>query len=229
MPYLAHFSDELGAQQIIRNGKINASLDYLSGGDTAFGNGVYLTGLDPGTHTPAEIAINNWMDDSPEFIRKAEYHFVLDIPDSDVEDYSTEDRNIFLYGWKSDLRLWKYPWWLMRFGSNKVIASYKYQLTSFGPASEVVPNLLRDYTMIDETVNGRPVYESSRGSYFLFMDSEGSWMVREGDFKDEDGIIGQLSDYSLGPDEDVGWSYYDSEEDEWMNDDGTLKSHGWQK
>jgi len=229
MPLLYHYTDELGAQLIIRNGKINASLDYITGGDTAFGNGVYLTEMDRKNCTRSEIAINNWMDDSREFIRKTEYYFVLVIPDADVEDKSTDDRNIFLYGWQNDLCLRKYHWWLMDDDSGKIIASYKYQLSSVGPASEVVPCLMRDYRMIDETVNGRPVYKSTSRPYFLFVDSEGDWIVSKGGFKDGKASLAQKgSDHSLGPDADVGWEYFDSEEEEWM-DDATLKSIGWQK
>ena len=59
------------------------------------GNGVYLTELDPRTYNQADIAMNNWMDDSPEIIRKTENYFVLDIPVAEVEDCyvrGTEER-----------------------------------------------------------------------------------------------------------------------------------------
>ena len=48
MPLYYHYTDDAGAENIIRAGKIMASLGFLSG-DTAFGNGVYLTKLNKET------------------------------------------------------------------------------------------------------------------------------------------------------------------------------------
>ena len=230
----------MGAQNIIIDGKIKASLGYMRPGDVANGNGVYLTKLEPRNHTRAEIALNNWMNAAPENIRRTENHFVLDITDRNVEDTSTDGRSIFLYGCKKDLHLHKYPWWLMNFNSDRVIASYRYRISSLGPANSTHPHLMGDYTIIDETINGRPVYRSNRGSY-LFMNSDGGWIVRHGDFRDEGALLYQDSNYSLGPISDEPWKYWvdpssdassddsdDSDDFGWLSDDATLKCHGWQ-
>jgi len=226
--YYYHYTNEVGAQHIIRDGKIKASLGYMTGGDTASGNGVYVTEMKPGKHSQAEIAMNNWMTASPDAIRRTECYFVLDIPDDLVEDTSTDGRNIFLYGSKKDLHLHKHPWWLMNFhNDNEVIASYRYLLASLGPANCMYPDQLGTYYIIDETINGRPVYKSI-GDSFLFMDSDGQWIVREGDFKGEEAGIYQRSNYSLGPNSNEKWEYYDYDEGEWLSDDTTFKCHGWQ-
>ena len=147
---------------------------------------------------------------------------------------------IFLYGCKKDLHLHKYPWWLMNFNSDRVIASYRYRISSLGPANSIHLYLMGDYTIIDETINGRLVYRSDRGSY-LFMNSLGEWIVRHGDFRDEDSVLYQDSNYSLGPISDEPWKYWvepssdassddsdDSDDYGWLFDDATLKCHGWQ-
>ena len=101
----------------------------------------------------------------------------------------------------------------------------------------MVPNLMTDYKIIDEIVNGRPVYKSANcsdcGFDYLFMDSGGHWIVRRGDFKyEEEFCLGQWSKYSLGPDPDLPWDYsfgnHSSDEEKWRDDDATLKCHGWQ-
>lgn len=143
-------------------------------------------------------------------------------------------------GCKKDLHLHKYPWWLMNFNSDRVIASYRYRISSLGPANSIHLYLMGDYTIIDETINGRLVYRSDRGSY-LFMNSLGEWIVRHGDFRDEDSVLYQDSNYSLGPISDEPWKYWvepssdassddsdDSDDYGWLSDDATLKCHGWQ-
>ena len=83
---------------IILSGKIKASLSFMAGGDTAFGNGVYLIKLSPETSTKIQIAKNNLANTSAQFIRKTENYFVIDIKESDVKDTNATDRNIFTFG-----------------------------------------------------------------------------------------------------------------------------------
>ena len=85
-------------RSIILSGKIKASLSFMAGGDTAFGNGVYLTKLSPETSIKIQIAKNNWANTSAQFIRKTENYFVIDIKESDVKDTNATDRNIFTFG-----------------------------------------------------------------------------------------------------------------------------------
>ena len=100
-----------------------------------------------------QIAKNNWVNTNAQFIRKTENYFVIDIKESDVKDTNATDRNIFTFGSQNDLLLYKY----------QIIASYKYTIMSFGPAFSlsqfIIKNCIKDYTVTEEIVNGRPVYK----------------------------------------------------------------------
>jgi len=222
MPLYYHYTDEEGVQRIIQTGKIMASLNFMSGGDTAHGNGVYFTKLEPKSSTRIEIAKNNWMNSNEQFMKKTEYYFVVDIPESEVKDTKAKDRNIFLFGNQNDLRLHKYPWWLKNYDSGQIIASYKYQVMSFGPASEMQASSMGVYTLTEETVNGRPVYQYSK--FYLFMDSYGNWLVSD-KAGDDSGCLFQQSQFSLGPDQNLPWEYSDYG----WHSDVTLKVFAWQK
>jgi len=225
MPYFYHYTDEEGAQNIVRSGRVMVTLSVTAGGDAAYGNGVYLTKMSP-TFTKEEIAMNNWMQTTPQFIRKTNNYFVFDIPDSDVEDKTGEGRNIFLLGKKNDLLLTKYPWWLKNFDTGRIIASYKYQISSLGPASKAHPSRLGNFVITEGTVNARPVYKSDKD--YLFMSSYGKWIVGK-----EAGVDTwcfsqkENRDFSLGPDSNVQWGY--AVDGKFMDGDDTLKVCGWQK
>ena len=49
-------------------------------GDVAFGNGVYLTELNPWTYSKHQIAMNNWMNTSDATMNKLKNYFILSIP-----------------------------------------------------------------------------------------------------------------------------------------------------
>ena len=153
MPLFYYYTDAEGAENIILSGKIKASLSFMAGGDIAFGNGVYLTKLSPETSVKIQIAKNNWVNTNAQFIRKTENYFVIDIKESDVKDTNATDRNIFTFGSQNDLLLYKY----------QIVASYKYTIMSFGPAFSlsqfIIKNCIKDYTVTEEIVNGRPVYK----------------------------------------------------------------------
>jgi len=226
-----HYTDDAGAQSIIRSTKILASLSFMTNGDTAFGNGVYLTKMDPETNTKDEIAKNNWNNTSAAFIEKTRYYFVIKIPDAKIKDATSNGREIFLYGRSSDLSLLKYPWWLMDTDSGQIISSYKYTVASLGSASSE-PSLgiiFGDYLMSDETINGRPVYKHKYENFYLSMNSCGVWIVGLGDDAGNDkGWIVQDSTYSLGPDPISPWGYLNADGKIFSND-ATLKAYPWQK
>ena len=136
MPYFYHYTDDEGAEKIIRTGKIMASLKTMASDDAAYGNGVYLTKLKPPTSSKTEIAQNNWLNTTPQIVNKTKNYFVVEIPDSDVKDFTAAGRNIFLFDNRKDLSLLTFPWWLKDFDSGKTIASYKYTMASYGPAEE---------------------------------------------------------------------------------------------
>jgi len=230
-----HYTDEEGSRKIIRSGKILASLSFTTSDDAGYGNGVYLTTLNPDTHSKHDIAMNNWVKTTESFINKTKYYFVLTIPDSDIKDVSSNGRVIFLLGRKSDLSLHKYHWWLQsNDNTGKIISSYKYTLSSYGPASLVPRHSARqaspfgDYIMSDEAVNGRPLYKNKDSENYLFMSNHGSWMVSD-EAGDEAAWFHQLSNYSLGPTPNLPWVYSDGDDDQWFMDDKTLKMQAWQK
>lgn len=235
MTLFYHYTDEEGAQHIIRSGKLLASLSSMATDDAGFGNGVYLTTLKPETHSKAQIAENNWVKTSAKFIKKTENYFVIDIPLSKVKDASAASangRNIFLFGNRKDLLLHKYPWWLKNYDSGQIISSYKYTLASYGPASKLLT--LGDYTITEETVNGQPVYASDHKQTnlgYLFMSSRGSWLVGK-DAGKEGGWLQQKTAHSLGqglgPDTNMPWEYGYGSGGQWHKDDATLRAYPWQ-
>jgi len=222
-----HYTDDEGSKSIIRSGKIQASLSSEATDDAGFGNGVYLTTLKAKTCTKSDIAMNNWLKVSVDFINRTSNYFVLKIPDSDIKDASTDRRNIFLFGNRKDLCLHKYKWWLVNYDSDTIISSYKYQMSSFGP-STVMPGLkskLGEYKMSDETVNGRPVYKHETSDLYLFMTKLGSWMVGSDPGQDIRSFL-QVSKNSLGPDSKLPWDYWS--DGQWHEDDITLRAYAWQ-
>jgi len=222
-----HYTDDDGSKNIIRSGKIQASLSSEATDDAGFGNGVYLTTLKAKTCTKSDIAMNNWLKTTAPFINRTRNYFVLKIPDSDIKDASTDSRNIFLFGNRKDLCLHKYSWWLVNYDSDTIISSYKYQMSSFGP-STVIPGLnskLGEYKMSDETVNGRPVYKHDTSDFYLFMTKLGNWMVGSDPGQDT-GFFLQDSKNILGPDSKLLWDYWSG--GQWHEDDITLRAYAWQ-
>jgi len=220
-----HYTDDEGAKSILRSGKILASLEFMQNGDAGFGNGVYLTKLEPETSTKSEIALNNWMKTGPPFIKKTQNYFVIKIPDCDVKDVSANGRKIFLLNGRNDLFLRKYSWWLRNHDTQQIIVSYKYQLASLGPALSAHGDKMGNYIMSEDAANGRPVYKHETSSYCLFMGSRGDWYVHS-DTGEDKGWFGQLGEYALGPDTNVPWKYFT--DGKWKKDDVTLKAHAWQ-
>jgi len=108
--YFYHCTDDEGAHNIIRSARILASLSFMTNGDAGFGNGVYLTKMDPKTHSKEQIAMNNWTNTSALAINKTKNYFVFKIPDSDTKDAGANGRDIFLFDQRKDLRLHKYHW-----------------------------------------------------------------------------------------------------------------------
>jgi len=222
-----HYTDAEGAESILRSGKILTSLEFKAKGDAGFGNGVYLTKRSPQNSTKEEIAINNWTKSSPQFIKKTKKLFVIKIPDSDVKDLTANGRDIFLYGGRNDLRLVKYRWWLKNFDeTDEIIASYRYKITSLGPAALKCPYAIGDYRMSEDTANGRPVYEHEANENCLFMSSFGNWVVGPDAGKDAASLRQVTKSYSLGPSLNFPWQYFANNKSN--KDDATLRSFAWQ-
>jgi len=238
MSYYYHYADDEFASTIIRSGRKNASVDFLSANnDASFGNGVYLTKASPETHTRAQVAMNNWGKTTDEIIEKTKNYFVFKMPDSDVRDASDGVRSIYLLDGREDLILHNYPWWLKEFDSGLILSSYKYQMLSFGPVS-LMPShrsSMGEYRMSDINVNGRPVYEHEESGQKLFLTSRGKWGVGPDAGNDYCSLV-QVSQCDLGPDSNVPWEYVAGEkvgngplEIIWKKDDPTLRAFAWQK
>ena len=131
MPIFYYYTDDEGSKNIIRSGKILASLTF-SGTDAAYGNGVYLTKLSPETSSKNKIAMNNWLNTRDDTMRKMKNYFILNIPKKDIKNVNETGRNVFMFGYGNDLQLHKYPWVLKGYDTEHTIASYKYQGTSSG-------------------------------------------------------------------------------------------------
>jgi len=235
MPLLYHYTDVDGAKNIIRVGKILASLKTMANVDGAYGNGVYLTNLDPETSSKQQIALNNWTNTSESTMKKLKNYFVLDIPASEITDTNATGRKVFLFGHRNDVRLYNYSWWLKDIDTGDILASYKYQVVSLGPASVTHSSKMGVYTMTDDTVNGRPVYQNACSSRnymaHLFMDSHGSWGVGPHLGNDNFWLV-QVGDNSLGPDQNSKWEYVDLDHADpahlWRTNDATLKASAFQ-
>jgi len=243
MPYFYHYTDDAGAQSIIRSGRILTSVGFMSGDDAGYGNGVYVTKLSPQTSSKSQIALNNWRSSSANFIKRTENYFVIDIPESEIKNTEAAGRNIYVFGRRNDLLLYKYPWWLKNFDSGEIIASYKYHMASFGPVSipSGVPNydhskLLGDYRMVEDNANGRPVFKlendqaDQHKNAFLFISSNGEfWYVGPNTGEDK-GWLKQTSNHGFVPDSNSPWKYSSLIDGQarWKDDDSTLKCHAWQ-
>jgi len=201
-----HYTDDDGAKLIIRTGTIQASLKDIRTGDAAFGNAVYLTKLSPQTSTKDEIAMNNWTRNNAATRKKLKNYFIINIPEDETRNSNAVNRNIYLFGFGKDLRLYKYSWVLKDYESGRIIASYKYRVSSTGPATEEFGDVMGDYRMVEDIWNGRPFYKREIDYYsdFLVMNSQGNWMVTE----QGSGVLVQRSgNYSLGPEHNHPWWY----------------------
>ena len=109
---LYHYTNGNGFRGIIRNRRINKSMHNARRKDVRFGEGVYLTELDP-QRTPKEmIALNNW--DGMNFANivnsgKVDYciEIVFSRNDPNLTDFSDYERSVWLYRDDIDLNLFQ--------------------------------------------------------------------------------------------------------------------------
>lgn len=88
-----HYTDVSSLNKILETGMIRKSLSKT--GDAAFGEGVYLTRLDP-MHEKKTILHNNYCNENGPLKKKADAVLRLKIRKSAVQKCSN-DRNVFLY------------------------------------------------------------------------------------------------------------------------------------
>ena len=106
---LYHYTDAKGIAEIKRTHVIRCSLGDQR--DGIFGDGVYLTSLNPEDHDKEEIARNNWNNGWEGNLGKTEYYIEIEIPRSDEnlkKINSRDGRDVYVY--KTDLYLDDYEW-----------------------------------------------------------------------------------------------------------------------
>lgn len=96
---LYHYTNRTGYEKISEEHKIKGSTDRSR--DVAFGEGIYLTSLNPKDNDKPWIAENNWDGGWKQKYRDGftDYFFKILIPSNDgrLSDKSGIDRNIYLY------------------------------------------------------------------------------------------------------------------------------------
>ena len=107
---LYHYTDASGHATIRRTNVIRCSRrgEQIDG---IFGEGVYLTSLNPNDHDKEEIAKNNWNNGWKGNLNKTDYYFEIDIPRShrDLREVDLRDgRDVYVY--EADLDLDDFDW-----------------------------------------------------------------------------------------------------------------------
>ena len=107
---LYHYTDASGHAEIKRTKVIRRSQQGQQR-DGIFGDGVYLTSLDPHDHNKEEIARNNWNNGWRGNLDKTGYYIEIEMSSLDndlVEANSTDGRDVYIY--KSDIYLDDFVW-----------------------------------------------------------------------------------------------------------------------
>ena len=103
-----HYTDEDSLKKIKQSKRIKKSV--LSNKDACYGEGVYLTKLDPRNESKYEIAMNNYDKRALQGLRegKIDCYIKITIPDSQVKQ-APSDRDIYVYP-NADILLDNYDW-----------------------------------------------------------------------------------------------------------------------
>ena len=107
---LYHYTDASGHATIRRTKVIRCSRRGQQV-DGIFGEGVYLTSLNPKDHDKEEIAKNNWNNGWNGNLDKTDYYFEIDIPPSDRNlrpVNSPDGRDVYVF--EADLDLDDFDW-----------------------------------------------------------------------------------------------------------------------
>ena len=106
---LYHYTDAKGWAEIERTHVIRCSRGDQR--DGIFGDGVYLTSLNPKDPDKEDIARNNWNNGWEGNLGKTEYYIEIEIPPSDgnlKKINSRDGRDVYVY--ETDLYLDDYEW-----------------------------------------------------------------------------------------------------------------------
>ena len=158
-----HYTSIKAAYMIVYEGKI----------DAIYGEGVYLTTLEPrlGEET---IKNNNWDD--------IEAYFEIQMPISRVKR-ANDTRDIQVY--KGSLQLSDYTWKLKNW-DGELLATQFFMVSSEGQSKLSQPTSMGRYNLVNDIVmyydvGGNQVrsfvYKNDAGSKYLYMDSCGVWCI----------------------------------------------------
>ena len=107
---LYHYTDASGHAEIKRTNVIRRSQRGQQR-DGIFGDGVYLTSLDPHDHNKEEIARNNWNNGWRANLGKSDYYIEIEMSSLDrdlLEANNSDGRDVYIY--KSDIDLDDFVW-----------------------------------------------------------------------------------------------------------------------
>jgi len=216
-----HYTSTESANNIVYQGKILPSLKV--NGDAVYGEGVYLTTLEP-RHGPGVIRNNNW-DGVAATRNNIEVYFEIMMPTSKVKR-ANDTRDIQVH--KGPLVLSEYRWSLKDW-DGQLLATQYFMISSKGMAkifqgsSNGRYSLARDIVMSHSSKESDRtfVYKNDEGTKYLYRNYSGNWVVGK--------IAGDIRFSLLQTDEGTNhpsppkilpWKYYN---DGWRDDDKTLK------
>jgi len=227
--FFYHYTTKEAAKLIISDGKILPSLK--ANRDARYGEGVYLTTLEPG-YGEATIKNNNWDGYGVEVSKtKIGVFFEIQIPSSKVVRVNNT-RDIQIY--KGPLQLSDYKWSLKNW-DGKLLATQFFMVSSEGKAREHQRDCMGMYTIVGSlaTQGGEStfVYRKNAGvlSKFLYCNNGvGGWLVGEFEGVILAKPIARLQQrvdnidnrIHYSPSKTKPWMYYANG---WRNDDKTLK------
>ena len=145
MGRLYHYTSQAGHEQIVRSGVIKQSQNFTR--DCVYGDGVYLTTLNPEDFSKEDLAKNNYGGGWRKRLSdgRLDYYVEIEIPFSDLKlercRTGDEARDVYLYA--GDLRLDTFSWQSGR------IAEWSYTDVAVGVAAvgvaAVLGKLVYDY------------------------------------------------------------------------------------
>jgi len=214
-----HYTSLKAAKRVLIAGKILPST--AANGDAAFGDGVYLTMLEP-QYGEEKIMKNNW-DGAAVSRDKVEAFFEIQMPGTKAVR-AEDKRDILVH--KGDLVLSDYKWNLKSW-DGVLLATQHFRVSSSGRAREEQGGSMGRYTLYPQAVLSHaglelvPVYKHDDRDLFLYLNRGGNWSVGAviGDDRCKLVQIRHEESPSPAPSKYLSWQYAGTG---WKGDD-TLK------
>ena len=148
-------------------------------GDAAFGDGVYLTTMEPqyGMNT---ILKNNW-DGAAVTMDKVEAFYEIQMPCTKAIR-AEDERDILVHQGALTLRDYR---WNLKNWDGVLLATQHFRVSSSGGAREEVEECMGRYTLDTYVVLSHPalglvpVYKQDDGDYYLYLSRKGYWSVND--------------------------------------------------